>query len=66
MSKKQDSLDAFLDRNAPIVFDALKSNNTSHYMMVMDRVFEEFLNVNLPKARTAKPKRKVRRGIGSY
>lgn len=61
------AMDRFLDKNAPIVFDALKANNAEHFNQVMDRVFEDFLNVNLPKARKpSQPKRKVRRGIGSY
>ena len=67
MSKKPDALEAFMDRNAPIVFDALKADNTAHFHAVMDRVMQEFLNVNIPQRKTrAAPKRKVRRGIGSY
>ena len=62
------AMDRFLDKNGPIVFDALKSNNAEHFNQVMDRVFEEFLNVNITpaKRKPTQPKRRVRRGIGSY
>ena len=69
MSKDIDTLINFLDDAGPKVFEAMKSTDKVNFTMVMDKVFEDFMNLDLgpkPRARTAKPKRKVRRGIGSY
>lgn len=70
MSKKfEAALDSFLDKNAQLMFASLKNDSPDQFNRVMDRVMEEFLNLPLPqerKSRTATPKRKVRKGIGSY
>lgn len=70
MAKKFDAaLDEFLDRNGQLMAASLKSDSPDQFNRFMDKVLEEFLSLPLPqerKARTATPKRKVRRGIGSY
>lgn len=67
MAKDVDNLIKFLDENSAKLFDALKSTDSVNYNRVMDQVFTDFLNLDLNTERKARaPKRKVRRGIGSY
>ena len=68
MSKSVDNLIKFLDDAGPKMDAALKSTDKVNFIMVMDKIMEDFLNVDLgtPKRKARAPKRKVRRGIGSY
>ena len=67
MAKDVDNLIKFLDENSAKLFDALKSTDSVNYNRVMDQVFTDFLNLDLNTERKARaPKRKVRRGVGSY
>jgi hypothetical protein len=60
------AMDRFLDSAAPRFTQALKSNDPAQRDAMMDALLVEFLNVNISKRKPAAPKRKVRRGIGSY
>ena len=59
-------MDKFLDRAAPQLAQVLKTNDPAQRDAMMDALLVEFLNVNISKRKPAAPKRKVRRGIGSY
>jgi len=69
MSKSVDNLIKFLDDAGPKMDAALKSTDEVNFVMVMDKIMDDFFKLDLddkPRTRTVKPKRKVRRGIGSY
>jgi hypothetical protein len=69
MDKGTKNMLDFLDVAGPKVMDALKSTDPVEFNKVMDKVFADFMNLDIGstrKPRTAKPKRKVKRGIGSY
>ena len=68
MSKSVDNLIKFLDDAGPKMNEALKSTDKVNFVMVMDKIMDDFLNLDLdtPKRKPRAPKRKVRRGVGSY
>ena len=68
MSKGVDNLIKFLDDAGPKMNEALKSTDKVNFTMVMDKILEDFMSLDLdaPKRKPRAPKRKVRRGVGSY
>ena len=68
MAKDVDNLIKFLDDAGPKMNEALKSTDKVNFVMVMDKIMDDFLKLDLdaPKRKARTVKRKVRRGIGSY